>query len=169
MLNNKYLKTIIKLKDFCEIEPGMRFQHRYTEQMMLLIQWEFYWILQNMSLVVFAGMYKKLDKQNTYVGRWMIKQFMSSNSDNMETIMIKYAWLRLKIFQKDSDTVHIRVNSQHIKLKKDMFNIWWGWNLRTGEMFIGLLFLDLEINSSIFPNFNCNLFINCLFKYTSIF
>ena len=71
--------------------------------------------------------------------------------------MIKYAWLRLKIFQKDSDTVHIRVNSQHIKLKKDMFNIWWGWNLRTGEMFIGLLFLDLEINSSIFPNFNCNL------------
>lgn len=77
MLNNKYLKTTVGLKGLCEIKSTMRIPHRYTEQTMFLDQWEFYWILQSMSLVVSVHMNEKIpEKQNTHMGVWMIKQFI---------------------------------------------------------------------------------------------
>lgn len=74
MLNNKYLKTTVGLKGLCEIKSTMWIPHRYIEKTVFLDQWEFYWILQSMSLVVSACMNEKIpEKQNTHMDRWMIK------------------------------------------------------------------------------------------------
>lgn len=67
------------MKGLCEIKSTMRIPYRYTEQTMFLGQWEFYWILQSMPLVVSEYMNEKkttTKKQNTHMGRWMIKQFI---------------------------------------------------------------------------------------------
>lgn len=151
------------MKGLYEIEPGMRFQHTYTERTMFLAQWEFCWILQLCPGCICIQEWGKNGEIKYSVGRWMIKQFILwSNSIVMERDYNgQIPWFKVKNFSETfwycscNETPTYKMKNRCLTFDDDetQRNVYWVIILDFIEIILSPFFISV-----ISP------FINCLFS-----